>query len=115
MMKRDAELLLERIAAQNDTMRETIEYLADPCFEKTPDDVVRLSVALHERMRLQQIDVARSITLAQGDAVAMRAVYSQSVLVVDALRGCECGDPEQGLAYIQQTMTALFPGDVLEA
>lgn len=115
MMKREAELLLERISAQNDTMLETIEYLADPCFEKTPDDVVRLSAALHERMRLQQSDVARMLSLSQGDAVAMRVIYSQSVLIVDALRGCQCGDPEQGLAYIQQTLTALFPGDVLEA
>lgn len=114
-MKREAELLLERISGQNEAMRETIEYLADPCFEKTPDDVVRLSAGVHEVLRLQQSDVARVLALAQQDADAMRDIYSQSVLIVDALRGCPCGDPDQGLAYIQQTLTALFPGDVLEA
>lgn len=114
MMKREAELLLERIISQSNAMQGSIEYLADPCFEKTPDEVVKLLNALDDRMRLQQLDAARVLALSQADSEAMQMMFAQTVQIVGALRDGDCIFSLKGIAYIQQTLNALFPGDVLE-
>ncbi len=111
MLKREATLLLERIAeAANE-----IEQAMKPLLSLSPKGAANAYQIVMDRNRSIRFDTARLSTLVDADSRALREVYTGSVEIVDSIRlsGATLPDAETGLVDIQAAIEAVFPHDTL--
>lgn len=111
MLKRESNLLLERIAeAANE-----IEQAMKPLFSLSPEGAANVNQIVQDRARSIRFDTARLITLIDADSRALRDVYTGSMEIIDSIRLAELTLPEveTGLADMQEAIEAVFPHDTL--